>query len=258
MNVLDSFGLQGKVAVMSGGAGLYGRQIAAALAEAGAKTFMAARNLEKLEAEAVALRKAGWDATAVQFDQAQEASAQRLLDTALEASGRVDILVNNAVARPMKKWTDPLDAWVESMRINATGLFAVTRCFANHMAAQGGGNIINVGSMQGMVGPDFTLYEGLPWDAPPDYFFHKGGLIQLTRYVASKLGHQGVRCNAISPGGFYNEQDQSFLDRYNQRTLIGRMANETDLKGVIVFLASDASAYITGANIVVDGGYTTK
>jgi NAD(P)-dependent dehydrogenase (short-subunit alcohol dehydrogenase family) len=258
MNVLDSFRLDGKVAVMSGGAGLYGRQIAAALAEAGAKTFMAARNLEKLEAEAAGLRKAGWDATALQFDQAEESSCKKLLDEVLKATGRVDVLVNNAVARPMKDWSDPVEAWAESMRVNATGLFAVTRCFADQMAAQGGGSIINVGSMQGMVGPDFTLYEGLPWNAPPDYFFHKGGLIQLTRYVASKLGDKNVRCNAISPGGFFSGQDPTFLERYYKRTLVGRMANDTDLKGVIVFLASDASAYITGANIPVDGGYTTK
>jgi NAD(P)-dependent dehydrogenase (short-subunit alcohol dehydrogenase family) len=126
------------------------------------------------------------------------------------------------------------------------------------MATQGGGSIINVGSMQGMVGPDFTLYEGLAWNVPPDYFFHKGGLLQLTRYVAAKRGRQGVRCNAVSPGGFFNQQDSAFVQRYNDRTLLGRMANETDLKGVIVFLASAASAYITGANIVVDGGYTAK
>jgi NAD(P)-dependent dehydrogenase (short-subunit alcohol dehydrogenase family) len=258
MKVLDSFRLNGKVAVMSGGAGLYGRQIAAALAEAGAKTFIAARNVEKLEAEAVKLRSAGGDVTALQFDQADESSCQRLLDQVLNSAGRVDVLVNNAVARPMKDWADPAEAWAESMRVNATGLFMVTRCFANQMVAQGGGSIINVGSMQGMVGPDFTLYEGLPWNAPPDYFFHKGGLIQLTRYVASKFGHQGVRCNAISPGGFFSGQDPTFLERYYQRTLLGRMANDTDLKGVIVFLASDASVYITGANIPVDGGYTAK
>jgi len=107
-----------------------------------------------------------------------------------------------------------------------------------------------------VVGPDFSLYEGLGWDIPPDYFFHKGGMIQLTRYAASKLGPQGVRVNCISPGGFFNDQDSVFLERYSARTVLGRMANEEDLQGVIVFLASDASAYITAANIPVDGGYT--
>jgi NAD(P)-dependent dehydrogenase (short-subunit alcohol dehydrogenase family) len=258
MNVLDSFRLDNKVAVMSGGAGLYGRQISEALAEAGAKTFIAARNIEKLEEQACKLRDAGGDVTALQFDQADEGSCRRLLDTVVQKAGRVDVLVNNAVARPMRDWSDPLDAWAESMRVNATGLFAVTRVFGDYMAAHGGGSIVNIGSMQGMVGPDFSLYEGLPWNAPPDYFFHKAGLIQLSRYTASKLGHKGVRCNAVSAGGFFSNQDPTFLERYYKRTFLGRMANDTDLKGVIVFLASDASVYVTGANIVVDGGYSAK
>jgi NAD(P)-dependent dehydrogenase (short-subunit alcohol dehydrogenase family) len=258
MNVIDSMRLDGKVAVITGGAGLYGRQIVHALAEAGARVFMASRSIETLEQLAATLRDAGYDVHAVAFDQGDPEASQRLLDHVLQTAGRVDVLVNNAVSRPMKDWADPIDAWAESMRINATGLFAITRCFGEQMAKQGGGSIVNVGSMQGMVGPDFTLYEGLGWGAPPDYFFHKGGMIQLTRFTASKLGPHGVRCNVVSPGGFFNNQDQRFVERYEKRTFLGRMANETDLKGAIVFLASDASAYITGANIPVDGGYTAK
>ncbi len=258
MNVLESFNLNSKVAVMTGGAGLYGRQIAEALAEAGAKTFMASRNIKKLESQAQKFRDAGLDVTALQFDQGDESSIERLLGRVVDSAGVVDILVNNSVARPMGDWSDPTDAWVESMRVNATGLFSITRTFGDYMAAHGGGNIVNIGSMQGMIGPDFSLYEGLDWGCAPDYFFHKGGLIQLTKYVASKLGPHGVRCNAISPGGFFNNQDEIFVERYNQRTFLGRMANETDLKGIVVFLASDASAYITGANIPIDGGYVAK
>jgi NAD(P)-dependent dehydrogenase (short-subunit alcohol dehydrogenase family) len=108
------------------------------------------------------------------------------------------------------------------------------------------------------VGPDFTLYEGLDWGIAPDYFFHKGGMRQLTRYAASKLGPHGVRVNYIVPGGFFNNQDPRFLVRYCARTFLGRMANETDLKGAIVFLASDASAYVTAATLAIDGGYTAK
>jgi NAD(P)-dependent dehydrogenase (short-subunit alcohol dehydrogenase family) len=134
----------------------------------------------------------------------------------------------------------------------------MTRTFGEHMAAHGRGSIINVGSIQGMVGPDFSLYEGLGSGSPPDYFFHKGGLLQLTRFAAAKLGPRGVRVNAISPGGFYDGQDERFVKRYNARTFLGRMADESDLKGVIVFLASDASTYVTGANVPVDGGYTAK
>jgi NAD(P)-dependent dehydrogenase (short-subunit alcohol dehydrogenase family) len=219
---------------------------------------LASRHVEDLEVVAKGLRAQGGDVTALAFDQGDAAAAPRLLAQVLDAAGRVDVLVNNAVARPMKSWTDPIEAWAESMKINATGVFAMTRCFGEQMAQQQGGSIINIGSMQGMVGPDFTLYEGLGWSTPPDYFFHKGGMIQLTRFAASRLGLSGVRCNVVCPGGLFSGQDALFVERYAKRTLLGRMANETDLKGVIVFLASDASAYVTGAVVAVDGGYTAK
>lgn len=258
MHILDSFKLDKKVAVVTGGAGLYGRQIVEAVAEAGAKTFAVGYTLKKEEKTAETLRNAGLDVTALQYDQGSEESIHALLETVVQQVGKVDVLVNNAVVRPMKSWEDPTGAFVKSMRVNATGLFLMTRLFGNHMADGGGGSIVNIGSIHGMIAPDFTLYEGLGWGAPPDYFFHKGGMIQLTRYAASVLGSGGVRVNTVSPGGFYNAQEDVFVRRYNQRTLLGRMADETDLKGAVVFLASDAAKYITGANLVVDGGYTAK
>jgi NAD(P)-dependent dehydrogenase (short-subunit alcohol dehydrogenase family) len=258
MNVMQSFSLKGKVAVMTGGAGLYGRQIAEALGEAGAVTYVASRDIVALESHAAAFREKGLDVHALQVDQAVESSVQALLAEVLRRNGRVDVLVNNAVLRPMKDWSSPVEDFARSMEVNATGLFTITRAFGEQMAEQGGGSIINVGSIQGMVGPDFTLYEGLGWGSPADYFFHKGGMLQLTRFAAAKLGPRGVRVNTISPGGFYNEQDEKFVKRYNARTFLGRMANQHDLKGAIVFLASDASAYITGANLPIDGGYTAK
>lgn len=258
MNVMEMFSLKGKVAVITGGAGLYGRQIAEALAEAGAKTFMASRDQAKLEEQAKTFRAAGLDVTALSLDQGDEQSIKDLLAEVLKRAGKVDILVNNAVLRPMKDWTDTAAAFARSMEVNATGVFSMTRYFGDHMAAQGGGSIVNVGSIQGVIGPDYSLYEGLGWGMPPDYFFHKGGMVQLTRFAASKLGPHNVRVNIINPGGFFNNQDERFVKRYNQRTFLGRMANEQDLKGIIVFLASDASGYITGAEIAVDGGYTAK
>jgi NAD(P)-dependent dehydrogenase (short-subunit alcohol dehydrogenase family) len=256
--VQELFDLKGRVAVVSGGSGLFGRQIAEALAEAGARTIMASRNLEKLREQADYFRQSGLEVEVLQYDQASEASIRQLLTQVLDMAGRVDVLVNNSVLRTMKDWGDPAPCFAKSMEVNATGLFLMTRLFGDRMAEQGKGSIINVGSIQGVLGPDFTLYEGLDWGAPPDYFFHKGGLLQLTRYAASVLGPRGVRVNAISPGGFYNNQEACFVERYNARTYLGRMANETDMKGGIVFLASDASAYVTGANLAVDGGYTCK
>jgi NAD(P)-dependent dehydrogenase (short-subunit alcohol dehydrogenase family) len=254
----ELFDLRDRVAVVTGGAGLYGRQIVEALAEAGARTFMASRNIESLRAQADVFRQAGLEVTALQYDQSSEESIQQLLQQVLDAAGKVDILVNNSVLRPMHDWSGTVAEFAKSMEVNATGLFAITRLFGDVMAEQGQGSIINVGSIQGEVGPDYSLYEGLNMMTPPDYFFHKGGMLQLTRYAASRLGPRGVRVNSITPGGFFNNQDPRFVERYNARTFLGRMADESDLKGVIVFLASDASAYVTGDNIHIDGGYTSK
>lgn len=259
----DPFSLKGKTALVTGGAGLYGRQIVRSVAEAGAKTFVAARSLPALEALAEECRSEGLDVTALSFDQGNESSVLALRDTIAERAGGADILVNNAVARPMKRgMQDDVAAFAESMRINATGLFTITRTFGDAMAERGaGGAIINIGSIQGMIGPDEWIYEGTPLNGwYPDYFFHKGGMINFTRFVASYYGPRGgIRCNCLSPGGFATPDTlPRFAEQYSRRTFLGRMANETDMKGAILFLASDASLYITGTNLPVDGGYTAK
>jgi NAD(P)-dependent dehydrogenase (short-subunit alcohol dehydrogenase family) len=264
MSVLDTFSLKGKVALVTGGAGLYGRQILAALAEAGAQTYVASRNVEALETVAAEHRQQGHDVTALPFNQAEESSSYELRDAILKRSGRIDVLVNNAVSRPMKEgFRSDASTFAESMQTNATGLFIVTRAFGDAMTepsrGEPGGSIINIGSIHGMIGPDATLYTdtGLSgWY--PDYFFHKGGMINFTRFIASYYGPHNIRCNCVSAGGFLYNQPEKFLDRYCDRTFLGRMANDSDLQGVIVFLASDASQYVTGANIAVDGGYTAK
>jgi NAD(P)-dependent dehydrogenase (short-subunit alcohol dehydrogenase family) len=261
MGILERFSLQGKVALLTGGAGLYGRQILSALAEAGASTYVAARHLEPLEELAAAHRRQGLDVHALQYDQGDEDSVLALRDALLKAAGRVDILVNNAVLRPMKKgYRDAASTFAESMQVNATGLFVITRALGDVMAEQGGGSIVNIGSIQGMIGPDPTIYRGTEMSGwYPDYFFHKGGTINFTRFIASYYGPRGVRCNCVSPGGFRTEaHPEAFVRQYSDRTFLGRLANPTDLMGIIVFLASAASEYITGANIPVDGGYTAK
>jgi NAD(P)-dependent dehydrogenase (short-subunit alcohol dehydrogenase family) len=219
---------------------------------------MASRDTEALSRQAEAFADAGLKVRVAELDQSDEGSILRLRDQIIEQSGAVDVLVNNAVLRPMGGWSDDAGKFAQSMAVNATGLFMMMRAFGEHMADRGAGSIINIGSIQGVVGPDFSLYQGLHMDIPPDYFQHKGGLVQLTRYAAAKLGPRGVRVNALCPGGFYNDQNPTFVKRYNARTFLGRLANDTDLKGAIVFLASDASAYVTGANLVIDGGYTAK
>jgi NAD(P)-dependent dehydrogenase (short-subunit alcohol dehydrogenase family) len=261
MSILDRFSLSGKVALLTGGAGLYGRQLVSALAEAGADTWIGSRNVEPLEKIAAEHRDRGLQVRALQLDQADEPSVLRVRDEILRQSGRIDILVNNAVSRPMLKagYRDEASTFAESMRVNATGLFIITRAIGDAMAERGGGSIVMIGSIHGMIGTDPTLYEGTNLSGwYPDYFFHKGGMINFTRFIASYYGARNVRCNCVSPGGFFNHHPEPFLGRYCARTFLGRMANDADLQGAVVFLASDASVYITGTNLPVDGGYTAK
>lgn len=261
MAVLDTFSLDGKVALVTGGAGLYGRQIVAALAEAGAKTFIAARGLDKLEAVAADERSHGRDVTALSLDLSSDESIEALHKTIIERAGRCDVLVNNAVTRSaLDGWAHDLDDFDRSLRVNASALFKITQLFGQTMRARKSGSVINIGSMMGMVGLEMANYAGtnmMP-NPSPIYHYEKGGMISFTRWAASILGADNVRVNCVSPGGYFSNQPAPFVRAYSERTQLGRMANDTDLKGIIVFLASDASAYITGTNIPVDGGYTAK
>jgi len=259
MNILEQCRLKDKVVVLTGGAGLYGRHLTAALAEAGARLVIAARDQARLHEITRAHNQRGFSVTCEMLDQGDERSVLALRDKVLEQFGHLDGLVNNAVSRPMTSLDAPVSAWEESLRVNATGVFLMTRAFGQAMAARRGGSIVNIGSMMGVVGPSPEFYEGTGMGTPaPDYFFHKAGMINLTRYFASVLGLRDVRVNCISPGGLFNHQPEPFLQRYNRRTMLGRMAGETDLGGAVVFLLGDASRYITGINLPVDGGYTAK
>jgi NAD(P)-dependent dehydrogenase (short-subunit alcohol dehydrogenase family) len=261
MKVLESFSLKGKVALLTGGAGLYGRQIAEALAEAGATTYIASRNVPELEKVAEALRAEGGDVTALPLDLEDEASIQALVADIVRRSGRLDVLVNNAVTRcACASWDQPMEAFDKSLRVNASSLFCLTRLASEEMKRSGGGSVINIGSYMGLRGPDPINYVGTDMMRTPSpiYFFEKGGMVNFTRFAASVLGPHQIRVNAIHPGGFQNNQPEAFIKNYSANTMLGRMANAADLKGVIVFLASDASCYLTGTNIPVDGGYTAK
>ena len=260
MGVLDLFNLEGKVAVVTGGSGLYGRQITRALAEAGAKVYTASRNLDSNVEYAKLMQEEGLNVVGESFDQSDEKSILDLLNRIIAVDGKVYFLVNNSVLRSMKGYNDDIASFEKSMDVNATGIFAMCRAFGDHMAENGSGSIINIGSYMGILGPDDTLYNSVGFSgfSAPDYFFHKGGMTNLTRFMASYYGPKNVRCNVIQPGGFFNNQHPHFVERYNDRTFLKRMANDTDLMGIVLFLASNASAYITGTVIPVDGGYTAK
>ncbi|MBE7539491.1 MAG: SDR family oxidoreductase [Opitutaceae bacterium] len=252
----SEFSLTGKVVILTGGAGLYGRGLATQIAAAGAELVLASRDVSALEQVAAEERGLGRSAVAHALDQSDEASILRLRDWVKARFGRIDGLVNNAVARPMKTFDSPLADWEASMKTNATGLFALSRACGDLMAEAGSGSIVNIGSIQGMVGPDNALYEGLGMHAIPDYFFHKAGMVNLTRYFAAHYGPRDVRVNCVSPGGFLSGQNPVFVERYARATFLRRMADKHDLGGPVIFLLSDAARYVTGINLPVDGGYT--
>jgi NAD(P)-dependent dehydrogenase (short-subunit alcohol dehydrogenase family) len=254
MNARDLFSLKGKTILITGGAGLYGQCMFQALLECGGTVITASTSIDNAKKLVDEFRSKGLDAHAKQVDQSDHQSIIKLKEEIVKEFGGLDVFVNNAVARPMKRYIDPLESWAKSMDINATGMFDIVREMADLIEKRGGGSIVNIGSMQGMFGPDFSLYEGTEMDSPPDYHFHKGGMIALTKYLARKLGSKNIRVNCVSPGGLYTGQNEKFVEKYNKKVPLGRMADNDDIKGVIVFLASQASSYITGENILMDGG----
>ena len=257
----DSFSLSGKVVIQFGGTGLLGRALVSSLTAANATLVIASRNRASMAEVAGAQRDGGRTISVEEVDINSEPSLHALRDRILATHGRVDGIVFNAVARTMRGYGDVLENWSASMATNATGFFATARTFGDTMAAAGSGSMVNIASMMGMIGMNPFLYEGTTMSASPDYFFHKGGMINLTRYLASHYGTKGVRVNVVSPGGIFNPekpQAPDFLTRYGKMTMLGRMAHASEIGGAVVFLLSDAASYITGANIPVDGGYTAK
>ncbi len=255
MHVKELLSLKNKVILITGGAGNYGRCMVEGLAEADGTVITASRNLENGQKLADDFRSHGFDVHAMQVDQADHGSVIKLKERIIRDFGKLDVFINNAVARPMKGYNAPIEQFDASMKVNATGMMDILREMADIIASGNGGSIINIGSMMGMFGPDLSNYEGTQLGDPsPDYFFHNAGLINLTRYMAQILAGKNVRVNCISPGGLFNNQPERFLQNYCKKVPLGRMANKDDIKGLVVLLASQAGAYINGENILMDGG----
>jgi len=260
-DAIPSFSLKGKVIVQCGGSGLLGRGLVTAIAGSGATLVLTSREKargEKISAEENAL---GRSVFAEETDLDSEPAILALRDKVLKDHGRIDGMVFNAVRRGMSSWSADLSQWAQSMGTNATGFFATMRGFGDAMAKQGSGSIVNIASMYGLVGQNPYLYEGTPMGTAPDYFFHKAGMINVTRFAATYYGGKKVRVNVVSPGGIYNPdkpQHPVFLEHFSKMTALGRMAEVREICGAVVFLLSDASTYVTGTNISVDGGYTSR
>jgi NAD(P)-dependent dehydrogenase (short-subunit alcohol dehydrogenase family) len=267
-----AFRLDGKVAVVTGGLGLLGRSHCAALARAGAHVVVADRSGESCRAFAQDLgAEHRADAYGHAVDVTEPESVRELRDATLTRFGRLDVLLNDAALN--EKVEDPLapgealrfehyplDLWQRALAVNLTGTFLCCQALGTEMARQGHGSVINVASTYAMVAPDQSLYrrpDGTQdFYKSPAYPATKAAILALTRYLAAHWGRSGVRVNTLSPGGVENGQEPYFVARYAERTPLGRMASPADYEGAIVFLASDASAYMTGANLVVDGGFT--
>ncbi len=264
MHVLKMFELTGKVALVTGGAGNYGRPMVEALAEAGATVITASRSLEKNEVFASELRKRGLQAYGEAYDQGDEQSILSLRDRLVNNYGKVDILVNNSALRGCFSGGfdgGTMEGFAKSLAVNGAGMFILSRALGNVMAENGGGSIINIGSYMGNLGPNEPLYagtDGMSALGAPDYFYHKSGMHNLTRFLAANYGPKGVRCNCLALGGLFNHQHPAFVENYSKATFVGRLAREDDVKGIIVYLASDASQYLTGTVIPLDGGYSAK
>jgi 2-deoxy-D-gluconate 3-dehydrogenase len=282
------FDLHGRVAIVTGGAGLLGSEFCHTLAQAGARVVIADSNAAVAAQLADAIAKNGGNALAIEVDVTDIDSVQEMVASALQAFGRVDILVNSAALDPkvrlgtidgcfeicnLKSETDvskskirnpkfedyPLEAWNQALAVNLTGVFLCCQAAARPMLEQGGGVIVNLSSIYGLAGPDQRIYQrpGQPPQYKPVYYsVTKAGILGLTQYLATYYAGKNIRVNALSPGGVYNGQDEAFVQAYSARAVLGRMAEKDEMNGALLFLVSDASAYMTGANLIVDGGWT--
>lgn len=259
MRVQELFDLRGRTAIVTGGAGRLGSQMVEALAEAGANVVIAGREVGVCEDLAARIRSLGVGSIGIGMDVTSQADVERTVATAVDKFGSLDILVNNAGgSRRALLDQAALEDWQAVIALNMTGPFLCSQAAAKVMIGQRRGKIINIGSIYGVVGVDQRLYEGSPGMTPGSipYTASKGALINMTRDMAVYLARHNIQVNAISPGGFRSRQDDEFLKRYCERTPLGRMGGAEDLKGAIVFFSSAASDYITGQNLLVDGGWT--
>lgn len=258
------FDLTHKIAIVTGGTGLFGGPISTALAEAGATVLIASRNGTSCQQYAETLQQKGYKAKGYTLDLGSEDSIVSFVQQVKNEFGVIDILVNNAVSRQGISDLEQMNAadWEAAQRVNSTGLMLITREVVKHMREKNSGSIINISSIQGVVGPHFPVYGETGMTSPVNYTYDKWGMVGFTKWLANYYGPFNIRANCISPGGYGPGVEQlsgkeEFIANYKKLTPLGRFANDQDIQGPVVFLASEASSFITGHNLVVDGGWTS-
>lgn len=273
MKIQEKFDLTERVAVVTGGVGLLGAEFCRTLAEAGAAVAVVDLNESASQAAAESLTNSGYKALALPADITQPDSVKAAVEKILSAFGRIDILVNSAALDPKfdpeavgKGITPgafedyPLDLWNSALNVNLTGMFLMTQACVRPMLEHGKrGSIINICSTYGLNGPDQRIYvkEGRRVAFKPVYYtVTKAGVLGFTKYLAAYYAETEIRVNALTPGGVFNNHEEYFVKNYSARTILGRMARKDEMNGALLFLASDASSYMTGNNLVVDGGWT--
>jgi NAD(P)-dependent dehydrogenase (short-subunit alcohol dehydrogenase family) len=273
MAILDKFDLKGRVAVVTGGVGLLGTEFCRTLAEAGAAVAVVDLNGAAAGKIANGLVKSGYQAKGIATDITKSDSVNAMVSSVLSTFGRLDVLVNSAALDPKfdpdaaskgiapGAFEDyPLDQWNAALDVNLTGMFLVTQACVKEMIAQDKkGSIINICSTYGLNGPDQRIYikDGERVAYKPVYYtVTKAGVMGFTKYLAAYYAGTEIRVNALTPGGVFNDHEDYFVKNYSAKTILGRMAQKDEMNGALLFLASDASSYMTGNNLIVDGGWT--
>ena len=263
MDIAKLFDLSGRVVIITGAAGNLGSKYAEGLTQAGANVvladidYVACKQLgKKLE------KKYSIKNLAIKLDLNDKSSIKNMVLKTMKQFSKIDILINNAAyqgnpkTRKIKFEDFPLNEWNKAVSVNLTGVFLTCQEVGKIMVKQKYGNIINISSTYGLVAPDQRIYGTSGQNAAAFYSATKAALVNLTRYLASYWNRSGIRVNSLSPGGVENSQESNFIKKYSEKTMLGRMAQKDEYVGAIIFLSSDASSYMTGSNLVIDGGWT--
>jgi NAD(P)-dependent dehydrogenase (short-subunit alcohol dehydrogenase family) len=273
MTILDKFNLKDRVAIVTGGGGQLGTEFCKTLAEAGASVVVADLLMDHAVRSNKILADAGYSSFPFELDITSPDSVAAMVSETLKQFGHIDILVNCAALDPKfdpdaaargitpGAFEDyPLDQWNAALNVNLTGMFLVTQACVKQMVAQGKkGSIINICSTYGLNGPDQRIYikDGKRVAFKPVYYTTtKAGVMGFTKYLAAYYAETEIRVNALTPGGVFNNHEEYFVKNYSAKTILGRMAKKDEMNGALLFLASEASSYMTGNNVIVDGGWT--